>query len=354
MITSSAARGHPANPSRTATAPACIALPFVIVGSWQCCMKHSPVGATAASTRDIIPAVGTQSPSSLYATAPASRSRWTSVNSSPLRPFVAAATGNTRHTPVCAARCCTSARTSGLSSAGPVLGMQHTLVNPPETAAAVPVAMVSLCSCPGSRRCTCGSISPGVTMHPAASITRAAGVRVSPAPISAITPSFTATSHKRSVRDTGSITRPLAMRSVSMRPQDRSPHAPPRHGKPAFPPHQTPRTPPNHSRSPFRAPRPMLPPPWPKGPGDTHHRGVAQLGSAFDWGSKGRRFKSCHPDLTTEGSDRGGLCCCRPGIRSLRLARVPSASLETRFRGAGAPSTSTRCQATHADETSPS
>ena len=25
-------------------------------------------------------------------------------------------------------------------------------------------------------------------------------------------------------------------------------------------------------------------------------RGVAQLGSAFDWGSKGRRFKSCHPD----------------------------------------------------------
>ena len=25
-------------------------------------------------------------------------------------------------------------------------------------------------------------------------------------------------------------------------------------------------------------------------------RGVAQLGSASDWGSEGRRFKSCHPD----------------------------------------------------------
>ena len=27
-----------------------------------------------------------------------------------------------------------------------------------------------------------------------------------------------------------------------------------------------------------------------------NHRVVAQLGSALDWGSRGRRFKSCHPD----------------------------------------------------------
>ena len=26
------------------------------------------------------------------------------------------------------------------------------------------------------------------------------------------------------------------------------------------------------------------------------HPGVAQLGSALDWGSRGRRFKSCHSD----------------------------------------------------------
>ena len=26
------------------------------------------------------------------------------------------------------------------------------------------------------------------------------------------------------------------------------------------------------------------------------HRGVAQFGSALDWGSSGRRFKSCHSD----------------------------------------------------------
>ncbi len=28
----------------------------------------------------------------------------------------------------------------------------------------------------------------------------------------------------------------------------------------------------------------------------SEHPGVAQLGSALDWGSRGRRFKSCHSD----------------------------------------------------------
>gem|GEM_PF-6878083 len=31
------------------------------------------------------------------------------------------------------------------------------------------------------------------------------------------------------------------------------------------------------------------------------NRAVAQLGSAFDWGSKGRRFESCRPDLQNKG-----------------------------------------------------
>ena len=33
----------------------------------------------------------------------------------------------------------------------------------------------------------------------------------------------------------------------------------------------------------------------------TMDRDVAQLGSALDWGSRGRRFKSCHPDRTRPG-----------------------------------------------------
>ena len=28
----------------------------------------------------------------------------------------------------------------------------------------------------------------------------------------------------------------------------------------------------------------------------TYRLGVAQFGSALEWGSRGRRFKSCHPD----------------------------------------------------------
>jgi len=39
--------------------------------------------------------------------------------------------------------------------------MQATAVKPPATAAAVPLATVSLCVWPGSRRCTCMSMKPG-------------------------------------------------------------------------------------------------------------------------------------------------------------------------------------------------
>src|SRR6187402_2117068 len=45
--------------------------------------------------------------------------------------------------------------------------MHATAVKPPATADAVPVATVSLCSCPGSRRCTCMSMRPGTTTRPA-------------------------------------------------------------------------------------------------------------------------------------------------------------------------------------------
>src|SRR5690606_8740408 len=35
-------------------------------------------------------------------------------------------------------------------------------------------------------------------------------------------------------------------------------------------------------------------------------RAVAQLGSALDWGSRGRRFKSCQPDVTKKRVAEGG------------------------------------------------
>ena len=58
--------------------------------------------------------------------------------------------------------------------AGSVFGMQATDVTPPARAAAVPVAIVSSSSRPGSRRWTCMSIRPGQTIRPAASMVRSA------------------------------------------------------------------------------------------------------------------------------------------------------------------------------------
>src|SRR5215213_3177133 len=60
-----------------------------------------------------------------------------------------------------------------LSLTGTVLAMQATAVKPPAEAAMVPERTVSLYSCPGSRRWTWMSMSPGVTTRPPASIVSA-------------------------------------------------------------------------------------------------------------------------------------------------------------------------------------
>src|SRR6185369_2467343 len=61
---------------------------------------------------------------------------------------------------------------------------------------------------PGSRRCTCMSISPGVTMKPAASMLGVPSGAPSPLPISSTTPSAISTSMISSIPWLGSITRP--------------------------------------------------------------------------------------------------------------------------------------------------
>ncbi len=81
--------------------------------------------------------------------------------------------GKTRQSPTSLARCRTNSIAATLSSGGLVLGMQQTVVNPPVTAAALPVAIVSLCSSPGSRKWTCMSTKPGTTNLPVQSITSA-------------------------------------------------------------------------------------------------------------------------------------------------------------------------------------
>jgi hypothetical protein len=66
--------------------------------------------------------------------------------------LVIAAIGKTRTRPSRPTRSPRSRNTSTPSSAGRVFGMQQTVVKPPAAAAAVPVAIVSFASNPGSRR----------------------------------------------------------------------------------------------------------------------------------------------------------------------------------------------------------
>src|SRR6478752_7712047 len=101
-----------------------------------------------------------------------------------------------------------------LSSAGLVFGMQQTDVNPPATAAAEPDPTVSSSSSPGSRKCTCTSINPGVTYFPFASTTRSALPKFRP--MEAIVPSRIRTSARRSKTCEGSRIEPLVMRSEGM------------------------------------------------------------------------------------------------------------------------------------------
>ena len=92
--------------------------------------------------------------------------------------------------------------------AGSVLGIARTEVTPPFTAAAVPLSMVSLSSLPGSRRCTCISTTPGMTIFPLASIIVSALSVISLATLD-IFPSLTKISKTSSRLFAGSATCPF-------------------------------------------------------------------------------------------------------------------------------------------------
>ncbi len=133
-----------------------------------------------------------------------------STSSMPPSPRVTADTGIRR------AQCALLARSSmyrvisGWSFTGAVLAIAATAVKPPAAAARSPVAIVSFSGKPGSRKCTCGSMSPGTTQHPCTSTTvMPSGGFSDPAPsTAAISPSRTSTSYAPSMALAGSITLP--------------------------------------------------------------------------------------------------------------------------------------------------
>src|SRR5258706_16162378 len=100
----------------------------------------------------MMPAFGTGRPSSETATAPAAFISPISGNSEPSEDFVIAPIGKTFARPARSACSITYRVIAALSLIGFVLGIGQTDVQPPATAAAHPEAIVSLCSCPGSRR----------------------------------------------------------------------------------------------------------------------------------------------------------------------------------------------------------
>ena len=110
----------------------------------------------------------------MKATAPPSTSPPSSASSLPSRFLVTAPIGKTLQLPARWACWMTNSAAACVSRAGSVFGMQATDVTPPATAAAVPVAMVSSSSRPGSRRWTCMSIRPGETISPVQSRIRSA------------------------------------------------------------------------------------------------------------------------------------------------------------------------------------
>src|SRR4051794_4987449 len=119
--------------------------------------------------------------------------------------------------------------TPALSLTGAVFGMHATAVNPPATAAALPVAIVSLCSWPGSRRCTCMSIRPGATITPGGSSTTVAPSAGRSRPTRATRSPSISTSKAPSRPVAGSTTRPpLSSRcifdSAGQQIQDRHPY----------------------------------------------------------------------------------------------------------------------------------
>ena len=153
-------------------------------------------------------AVATGRPSSVTATQPAALSSAMSASSSPFCPRETAPIGYTRARFAAAAFCRISCVTPALSFTGLVFGMQATAVKPPATAAATPVATVSLCSCPGSRKCTCMSMKPGQITKPAGIVTTSAPSALMSAPTSAMRSPSISTSNIPSRPLAGSTTRP--------------------------------------------------------------------------------------------------------------------------------------------------
>ena len=192
-MASSATRGQPRNPSLAAISPSCATAPSVNRGSSQCWARSTSKPLAYSMARRMIRGLSTHLPSSEKSRTFASECTImpNSVSSLPARPLVMDPTGCTSHRPMAWPLYHTDSAMTGWSMTGLVFAMVNTAVNPPFAAAADPVAMVSVSSRPGSRRCTWMSTRPGRSTLFSPSITRSAVVAA--VPTSVMTPSVIST-----------------------------------------------------------------------------------------------------------------------------------------------------------------
>ena len=171
---SSCSRGMPLMPSIAETRPSFICPPRHSEQSWEWLMTKLPKCFEYSSAYLITSLLATGRPSSLNATAPACVISPISTHFLPSILLVIAPIGSRSMRPRAFALATISRVTTALSFTGFVFAIGQQVVTPPATAVSEPVFISSLYSRPGSRKCTCISISPGITSLPLASITLSA------------------------------------------------------------------------------------------------------------------------------------------------------------------------------------
>ena len=162
-IVLSAAHGVPESPIRVAANPSFMAPSPDRPGSSAWTKIGSSNLSAYSRLRRITIELEIGRPSSDSATAPPLRSWPNSVSCCPSWPWVTAPTGQSWAREMRRASRSRNSMSGRLSEIGRVLGIGQTPVKPAATAAVSPLCRSSLYSNPGSRRCTCRSIRPGVT-----------------------------------------------------------------------------------------------------------------------------------------------------------------------------------------------
>jgi hypothetical protein len=204
----------PARPRRVETAPSCTQPDPAKAASWADKATIRSKVAAYSRARRSTSALARGRCALLTATTPARLSAASSASCSPRRRRVRAPMVRTRTPQACSARREISSTSAGESIGGSVSGGTTTVVTPPRAAARVSLAMVALCSSPGSRRWADRSTRPGNSQRPRASIRRRGSKPAGISPSARISLPWMQIGAMPSKPLAGSITRAFSIRTL--------------------------------------------------------------------------------------------------------------------------------------------